>query len=119
MNKLIAFVGILSILSACKIKVDDYVQKNSETFLSIQGGLSDQNEQQSIQLYMTYTTTDYSALSTPVKGAKVYVTDENGVKFDYLETDQTGLYKTAEKKGGHAGGVYKLHMEFEGKIYES
>lgn len=53
-----------------------------------------------------------------VEEAVVYVTDEEGGMVPFMHIDN-GLYLPEENAKGEIGGTYTLHIENEGRIYES
>ena len=79
--------------------------------LVVEGYLGTQDALQTVTLSYSFNfggRQDYAA----EKGATVFVTDEQGNRFDYYETSQTGIYRSRPEDNikGEVGHTYTLHI---------
>lgn len=101
------------LLSSCE-KVIELKLDNAEPLVVIDGGLSDQNENQVIKVSKTYNFTETNRFNS-VTGAKVVLTRPNGSTINYNEV-APGIYQSARFRGV-PGNTYVLDVTVEGKTY--
>lgn len=104
---------LVMLFSSCE-KVIDLKLDNAEPIVVIDGGLSDQNENQVIRVSKTYNFTEPNKFNS-VAGAKVVLTRPNGSTINYNEVSP-GVYQSARFRGV-SGSKYQLDVTVEGKIY--
>ena len=107
------FAGVL--LSGCE-KVIDLKLDNVAPVIVIDGGISDENENQVVKISRTYNFTEPNKFNG-VTGAKLVLTRPNGSLINYTEVSP-GVYQTAKIRG-IPGGTYKLDVTVEGKTYSA
>ncbi|MFD1603647.1 DUF4249 domain-containing protein [Flavobacterium artemisiae] len=119
MKKIILFRVLLTILLAsffgCTTPYT-YQANEFEDLIVVEATLTNQYKYQTIKISRTYTLEE----STPnfEKGAVVYVTDNQGNRYDYKEN--AGQYKSTSEFQAVAGRDYQLHiLTKEGKNYIS
>ncbi|ACU04756.1 MULTISPECIES: DUF4249 domain-containing protein [Pedobacter] len=103
------------LFSSCE-KVIDLKLDNAEPVVVIDGGLSDQNENQVIKVSKTYNFTEPNKFNG-VTGAKVVLTRPNGSTINYNEI-APGIYQSAKFRGV-TGVRYALDVTIDGKIYSA
>ncbi|WP_316818924.1 DUF4249 domain-containing protein [Pedobacter nyackensis] len=101
------------LLSGCE-KVIELKLDNSAPVLVIDGGISDQNENQVVKISRTNNFTEPNKFNG-VSGAKVVVTRPNGSTVTYNEVSQ-GIYQSVKTRGV-PGNMYVLNVTLEGKTY--
>lgn len=106
-------VVILSILSGCE-KVIDLKLDNASPVVVIDGGVSDQNENQKILISKTYNFTEPNKFNG-VSGAQVVLSAAGEKPVNYLEISP-GVYQSPKFKG-KSGVKYDLSVTLEGKTY--
>lgn len=107
---------LITLMSACVTPYEaDFKQQPGNVV--VQGFISNQPGPYMIQLVRP-ANYSFSGYSIGIKGAKVYITDDTGVREDLVETPANGQYKT-QRLQGIVGRTYQLHFEVEGKTYES
>ncbi len=83
----------------------------------VQGFVSNEPGPYTIQLVRP-ANYSFAGYSIGINGAKVYITDDKGLREDLVETVAGGQYQT-QKLQGITGRTYQLHFEVAGKVYES
>lgn len=83
----------------------------------VQGFISNEPGPYTIQLVRP-ANYSFAGYSIGIKNAVVYITDDAGNRENLLEVPESGLYKTQNLQG-ETGRTYQLHMEIDGKKYES
>lgn len=111
---LIGFI-LLMVLQGCE-KVIELKLDNAEPVVVIEGGVSDQNENQMVKISKTYSFTEPNRFNG-LSGAKVVLTRPNGSTVNYTEI-APGLYQTIKFRG-IPGGRYTLDVTAEGKTYHA
>jgi len=108
---ILAFIGTL--FSSCE-EVIDLKLDNSESLIVIDGGISDQNENQLVKVSRTYNFTEPNKFNG-VSGATVVLTRPNGSKISYNEVSP-GVYQSVKFRG-LSGSKYTLDVTVGGKTY--
>ncbi|MDR6781696.1 hypothetical protein ABIE26_001816 [Pedobacter africanus] len=103
------------VLLGCE-KVIELKLANAEPAVVIEGGLSDQNENQVVKVSKTYNFTEPNKFNG-LSGAKVVLTRPNGSTVNYTEITP-GFYQTVKFRG-IPGGRYTLDVTVEGKTYRA
>jgi hypothetical protein len=112
-------------LNSCLTPIDDFEQTISKSFLTIEATLTDQPENNKVKIYLSsnllISTFAKPVEFTPISKAKVYFTDEKGVKEELKEsTNLLGTYQTSPQFIGRVGGTYILNIEtIDGQKYQS
>ncbi len=115
----IYLILLLLLVGSCITPINDFTQVASQSFLTVEASLNDQPGFQKVKLYLSSDKLTGSYF-TPVTRAKVYLTDEKGVKEDLLESTTKGTYLSSSKFAGRVGGAYTLNIEtVDGKKYQS
>lgn len=109
----VLFAGML--LSGCE-KVINLKLDNAAPVVVIDGGISDENENQVVKISRTYNFTEPNKFNG-VRGAKLVLTRPNGSRINYIEVSP-GIYQTAKMRG-IPGNTYKLDVTIEGKTYSA
>lgn len=107
------FAGML--LSGCE-KVIDLKLDNAAPVVVIDGGISDNNENQVVRISKTYNFTEPNKFNG-VRGAKLVLTRPNGSLINYTEVSP-GIYQTPKMRG-IPGNTYKLDVTIEGTTYSA
>ena len=116
---LLYFLSICVLVGACVTPITDFDQVASKSFLVIEAAISDQEGPHKIKLYFSSDKLGGSYF-TPVVKAKVYTTDEKGVREDFTENTLKGTYLSSSKFTGRVGGTYTLTIETtDGRKYQS
>ncbi|SMD16527.1 DUF4249 domain-containing protein [Pedobacter nyackensis] len=108
---ILLFVGTL--FSSCE-EVIDLKLDNSEPVIVIDGGISDQNENQLVKVSRTYNFTEPNKFNG-VAGAQVVLIRPNGTKISYTEVSP-GVYQSVKLRG-LPGNKYTLDVTVGGKTY--
>nr|WP_121272239.1 DUF4249 domain-containing protein [Pedobacter schmidteae] len=115
-NKILLIVMLVGLLfSGCE-KVVDLKLDNAAPLLVIDGGISDQNENQIVKVSKTYSFTEPNKFNG-ISGAKVVLTRPNGSTVNYTEVSP-GIYQTIKMRGV-PGSKYTLDVTVEGKVYSA
>jgi Domain of unknown function (DUF4249) len=118
----IYFIILLGIIASCITPLTDFQQLDSKVFLTIESSLTDQSGPHSVQITFSSASVK-SATILPVKKASVYLTDDKGIRENFLEstsTTQQGMYLSSANFRGKIGNTYVLHIETaDGKKYIS
>jgi hypothetical protein len=112
---LLLFFLAAVLFSSCE-KVIDLKLDNASPVIVIDGGLSDQSENQVVKISKTYSFTSPNKFNG-VAGAKVVLTRPNGSTINYDEVSP-GLYQSARFRGV-PGSKYALDVIIEGKTYSA
>lgn len=108
---------LLANLTGCTIEFLPETKKTEE-LLVVEGMVTDQNRINRIMLSKSVQT-GQPFTSKPVKGARVTITDENGLVNDLTEFPE-GTYNTDSTTfRGHVGGRYSLGIELNDTTYET
>jgi hypothetical protein len=104
---------------ACINPIENFVQIDSTSFMTIEADISDDAKLCKIKISSSANKIS-SALSLPVSKAMVYITDQNNVKTTFLETANTGIYLPPSGFVGKVGSTYQLYIKtLNGKEYQS
>ena len=115
----IYLILLLLLVGSCITPITDFTQISSKSFLTVEASLSDQLGPHKVKLFMSAEKLTGSYF-TPITRAKVYFTDEKGLREDLLESSTKGSYFTSTKFAGRIGGTYTLNIEtIDGKKYQS
>lgn len=117
------FILFLLSLSACT-EIIDIDLPTAEPRLVVEANLDFDRTQVSDTVIPAYVklslTTDYfNTEIPPVNHAIVWVEDNNGTKFPFLELGTTGIYYSTEIEKPTDGASFKLHIEYDNDIYEA
>ena len=116
---LLSIISLTLLTSSCITPVEDFEQISSKSFLTVESAITDEKGQQRTRLYMSADKL-IGSYFTPITRAKVYITDEKGVREDLTEQSIKGTYLTSVNFAGRVGGTYTLNIETsEGKKYQS
>ncbi|MEY4539040.1 MAG: hypothetical protein RLZZ306_797 [Bacteroidota bacterium] len=110
---------LLLLVASCITPITDFTQISSTSFLTVEASLTDQVGPQSVKLY---TSSDKltGGFFLPITRAKVFVTDEKGVREDFTESFPSGTFTSSSKFVGRVGSTYTLNIEMaDGKKYKS
>ena len=121
--KYFRLITICICLTSCLTPIDDFQPQTSQSFLTIEASLTDQTENNKVKIYyssnLLFSTFSKPIEFTPVTKAKVFYTDEKGIK-EELKESQTGTYQTSSQFVGKIGSIYTLSIEFQnGEKYVS
>ncbi len=118
----IYFVLILGLIASCITPLTDFQQLDSKSFLTVESSLSDQLGPHTVQLTFSSASVKSNFIQ-PVRKATVYLTDDKGIRENFLETNPTtaaGVYTSSPNFRGKVGNTYVLHIETtDGKKYVS
>ncbi len=103
-------------MSACVTPYEADFKQQPDNVV-VQGFISNQPGPYTIQLVRP-ANYSFAGYSIGIKGAKVYITDDKGLRENLVETLANGQYKT-QKLQGITGRTYQLHFEVDGKTYAS
>ena len=119
-SKFVLYIICLILLTnSCITPISNFEQVSSKSFLTIESSINDEPGQQKTRLYMSADKL-IGSYFTPITKAKVYITDEKGVREDLTEQSTKGTYLTSAKFAGRVGGTYTLNIETsDGKKYQS
>lgn len=110
---------LIALTSSCITPISNFEQVASKSFLTVESFVSDEQGQQRTRIYMSANKI-LGSYFTPITKAKVYFTDEKGVREDLVEQPTKGTYLTSSKFAGRVGGTYTLNIETaDGKKYQS
>jgi Domain of unknown function (DUF4249) len=116
---LIYFISICVLVGSCVTPIANFDQVASKSFLVIEAAVNDQAGPHKVKLYLSADKL-YGSYFTPVTKAKIYVTDEKGVREDFVEGTIKGTYLSSSNFIGRVGGTYTLNIETtDGKKYQS
>ena len=116
---LLYIIFLVLITSSCITPISNFEQVSSKSFLTIESSITDEKGQQRTRLYMSSDKL-VGSYFIPITKAKVYITDEKGVREDLTEQSLKGTYLTSANFAGRIGGTYTLNIETsEGKKYQS
>ena len=119
------FLVIIFTLNACLTPIDDFEQTISKSFLTIEASLTDQTVSNQVKIYQSsnllISTFAKPVVFTPISKAKVYFTDEKGVREELKESPSlAGTYQASPQFVGRVGGTYILNIEtVDGQKYQS
>ncbi len=91
--------------------------KDQPNAVVVQGFISNEPGPYVIQLVRP-ANYSFAGYSVGIKNAKVFITDDTGLREDLVETTNSGQYKTKSLQGV-IGRSYVVHFEVDGKTYES
>ena len=115
----IYLILLLVLVGSCITPITEFTQISSQSFLTVDATLTDQIGSQKVKLYASSDRLT-GAYFLPITRAKIYVTDEKGVREDFLELATKGTYFSSSKFIGRVGGTYTLNIETsDGKKYQS
>lgn len=119
-NKILFYLLLVGIVTwACVNPIKDFVQIDATSFTTIEADLSDDLELSKVRLTSSSTRL-LSQLSLPISKAVVSVTDQNGVKTNFMEGIPLGTYFPPKGFVGKVGSTYKLNVKMlTGQTYES
>ena len=107
---------VLVVLAGCVTPFEGNF-KDQPNAVVVQGFISNEPGPHTIHLVRP-ANYSFAGYSVGVRNAKVYITDNTGLREDLIETDNSGQYKTQSLQGV-VGREYVLHFEVDGKTYES
>lgn len=113
---LFPFLACLLFLAACKEKIDLKLS-SSQVRLVVDARFTNDTTTHVVKLSRTCDYFDPRTDSLGVTGAEVYVTDQDGTRFDFLPLDtMPGWYVSAPDVYGTMGRTYHLHVwvDFDG-----
>lgn len=113
--QIVIFISLILTFSSCQDKIDLDLP-DGETFLVVEGWVTNESDPQTVKL--TYTAPYFDDVAPPVvTGANVLLRDDAGNETALTESDP-GLYQFME--AGVIGRSYQLHIHLpEGDSYES
>jgi hypothetical protein len=111
-----ALWALIALMAACVTPYEADFKQQPDNVV-VQGFISNQPGPYTIQLVRP-ANYSFAGYSIGIQGAKVYITDNTGLREDLVETLANGQYKT-QKLQGVTGRTYQLHFEVNGKTYES
>jgi hypothetical protein len=106
----IYFLLVLLLVGSCITPITDFEQVSSNSFLTVEASLSDQPGPHKVRLYMS-SNKIFAGYFLPILKAKVYFTDENGVKETLTDPTGKGIYQTSATYRGKVGSTYILTIE--------
>ena len=110
---------LLVLTEACITPITNFEQVAAKSFLTVEATISDEQGVQKVRLYNSAEKL-IGSFFEPITKAKVYITDEKGVREDLTEQSAKGTYLTSTKFVGRVGGTYTLNIETaNGKKYQS
>jgi hypothetical protein len=107
---------LLIVMSGCITPFEPDFKEQPRSVV-VQGFISNEEGPYTIQLVRP-ANYSFSGYSIGITKAKVYITDDQGLREDLVETAAVGQYKTKNLRGV-TGRTYQLHLEIEGKKYQS
>jgi hypothetical protein len=118
-HKIFLYLVVLSLFS-CVQPIDNFVQKDATSYITIEADIADDPELCKIRLTSSANRI-LSVLSQPITKAEVYVMDDQGVKTYFKEVIKPlGTYLPPATFKGKVGGSYKLFVKtLTGNQYES
>ncbi|MFM7019431.1 MAG: DUF4249 domain-containing protein [Aquirufa sp.] len=119
-SRIFIYLFALSLFS-CVQPIDNFVQKDATSFVTIEADIADDPELCKIRLSSSANRI-MSSLPQPISKAEVYVMDAQGQKTYFKEVAKPlGTYLPADKGfSGKVGGSYKLFIKtLTGQQYES
>ncbi len=105
---------ICVIFSSCE-KVIDPQLSDAGSAIVIEGGITDQLENQTVRVSKTISFNQSNTFNG-VKGAKVTVTSGQGQIINFSSAAD-GVYRSSSRVRGVSGTAYKLEVAVEGKVY--
>jgi len=108
-----ALLLAIMLFSGCE-KVIELKLDNAAPLVVIDGGINDQNENQTVKISRTYDFTDPNRFNG-ISGAIVLLTNANGNTVNYTEVSR-GVYQTIKMRGV-PGNKYTLNVTLDGKTY--
>ena len=120
MKKIIALLVLISLgMGSCVTEIRDFEQIGNDSFLTIEGTLSNQEGAQRVIVSYSSPSIKINVENKPIIGASVFITDDKGGRV-VLNEIEDGIYETSNTYKGVAGNTYKLHINLpNGKKYES
>lgn len=114
----IALLGIWLVLCACVDQIDLDIEAG-RTNIVVFGWVTDEAVPYDIKISLSNGYSDQSDY-LPVLGAEVFVTDQLGRRFDFLEEDSSGHYLSDPSLFvGKPGDVYQLTVHYDQSVYQS
>lgn len=122
-QKIVTYIFLTLIVGffawACINPVENFVQIDSTSFMTIEADIADDAKLCKIKL-TTSANKIQSALSLPVSKAVVIVSDQNNVKSTFVESTTAGVYLPPVGFVGKVGSTYQLYIKtLNGKEYQS
>ncbi|MGD0709667.1 MAG: DUF4249 family protein [Bacteroidales bacterium] len=115
MKKTIFYIIIIILLSSCEKKVDWLLQNGDTNLIIVDGIITDQDTTQSIKL--SFPVTKLNAIPTPVTGATVIVSNEDGSYPMEENPANSGIYQTTNDSVRKPGENYTLSIKYNNKNY--
>ncbi len=121
----VIIISSLWLFCSCLTPVDNFNQTISKSFFTVEASLTDQSENNKVKIYLSsnllISTFTKPVEFTPVSKAKIYFTDEKGIREELKEsTTLLGTYQTSAQFKGRVGGTYILNIEtLDGQKYQS
>jgi hypothetical protein len=118
-HKIILYLFALSLFS-CVQPIENFVQKDSNSYVTIEADIADDPELCKVRLSSSANRI-LSVLAQPITKAEVYVMDDKGVKTFFKEVSKPlGTYLPPPEFSGKIGSSYKLFVKtLTGNQYES
>lgn len=121
-KKLWSYLLFFGFLSSCVYPIENFEQKNSTSFFTIEAALSNEKKAHEVMLSMSSDKLGLTGIAKiPVEGARVFVEDEKGIKEDFIEKiDEKGVYISSLNFAGKIGSKYVLNViTINGNKYQS
>jgi hypothetical protein len=120
MKRLYLYILLITwMLSSCVTEIRDFEQIESNSFLTVESSLSNQEGPHKVLVSTSSPSITINVENKPINKATVYVTDDKNGREDLTETID-GTYETSAKFKGIVGNTYTLHINLpNGKKYES
>lgn len=113
------FLFLLGLCYSCVTPIKDFEQISHVKFLTIDATLTDQLNTTKVLIYRSSDDLTNSVFK-PVTQAKVYFTDEKGLKENLTESSVAGTYLPTKNFVGKIGSTYILIIETsDGSVYQS
>lgn len=104
---------------SCVTEIRDFEQIESNTFLTVEASLSNQEDFQRVLVSYSSPSISINVENKPVTKAVIYFTDDKGGRVNLIEIEE-GIYETATNYRGIAGNSYVLNIVLpNGKKYQS
>jgi hypothetical protein len=115
--RLYLMLTVILIISGCKELYYPDID-SVPNIMSVEGMITNQPGPYNIRLSHTFVYSE-EMTALPVDDAIVFVTDDNGTTFNFIQAEP-GLYQSPENMQGTAGETYTLHIEtIEGDVFRS
>lgn len=117
MQIIFVLISGLLLLNSCEKKVKWKLKNSQEQFLIVNGIITNEFKNQTINLSLSYS--DLNGSATYVSGANVSVSNGNTV-FRFVEDSETeGIYVSENKFSGVINNTYTLSISYKNKDYSA